>query len=142
MDKQSQRFSGPGCSPGIVLAAAVAVFNACDPYLVLGAPRIVGLNARKPAVDTQQRLMKAYDVLRAAPNTVILGGSRVDLGAGRTKPRGGAEVQLVECGSAAEAEPFGDVGYSEISTSARLITRSCSTCAFLNPWSVLTPLRT
>lgn len=64
-------------------AAAVgcALFNvAMDPYLVFGTPRVAGLNARKPAVTTRQLTMKAYDVLRAAPATLLLNSSGVALG--------------------------------------------------------------
>jgi hypothetical protein len=65
----------------IVLVPLVAIFNAMvDPYLLFDAPRIAGLNASKPAVETHERLMKAYDVLRASPNTLILGASMVDWG--------------------------------------------------------------
>jgi hypothetical protein len=51
-----------------------------DPYLVFGMPKVAGLNARKSAVMTQLPLMKAYDVRRAAPRTVIVGNSRVQAG--------------------------------------------------------------
>lgn len=62
-------------------ALVIVAFNALiDPYLVFGTPRIGGVNLLKPAVETQERLMKPYDVIRRAPNTVILGSSIVDLG--------------------------------------------------------------
>jgi hypothetical protein len=65
----------------IASAAVVCAFDAVmDPYLVVGVPRIAGFNSVKPAVDLQQHLMKAYDVIRAKPSTLILGSSRVDLG--------------------------------------------------------------
>lgn len=61
--------------------AVTALFNyAMDPYLIFGIPRTAGLNARKPAVESQQFLIKAYDVLRAYPTTVILGSSSVGQG--------------------------------------------------------------
>jgi hypothetical protein len=61
--------------------AAIFAFNAVmDPYLIFGVPRVTGFNARKPAIDTQETLMKAHDVLRALPRTVLLGSSRVDWG--------------------------------------------------------------
>ncbi|MDE2159470.1 MAG: hypothetical protein KGJ30_11165, partial [Burkholderiales bacterium] len=40
----------------------------------------VGFNARKPAVETQERWMKIYQAARAQARTVILGSSRTDLG--------------------------------------------------------------
>ena len=61
--------------------AAVGAYNAfMDPYALMGMHRISGVNARKPAIDTQQDLIKAYDVLRVAPRTLILGSSQVELG--------------------------------------------------------------
>src|SRR3981081_1181722 len=81
MDNQSKRFLRFWTLACIVLVAVVVAFDAAiNPYLLFGVPRIAGFNARKPAVDTRERLMKAYDVLRAAPNTLLLGSSRVDLG--------------------------------------------------------------
>jgi hypothetical protein len=65
----------------VAVLSVVAAFNVVvDPYLLLGIPRLAGFNARKPAIDTQQRLMKAYDVLRFAPHTLILGSSQVEVG--------------------------------------------------------------
>ena len=59
----------------------IALFNALiDPYIMLGMPRLQGFNARKPAADTKQRLMKAYDVFRTQPKTLILGSSRAAIG--------------------------------------------------------------
>jgi hypothetical protein len=64
-----------------LLATLVGGFNALvDPYLLFGSPRIQGFNERKPGVETQERLMKAYQVTRAAPHALLLGTSRVDLG--------------------------------------------------------------
>jgi hypothetical protein len=81
MDKHSRRFLSNWVLACIVLAAAVAIFNVMiDPYLLFNMPRIDGFNARKPSVETQERLIKAYDVLRARPNTLILGTSRVAVG--------------------------------------------------------------
>lgn len=87
MDKQSQHFLRTWFFASIVFAVAIAGFNyTVDPYQLFGMPHIVGFNATKPAVDTQERLIKAYDVLRAKPNTVILGTSRVDLGLDEQHP--------------------------------------------------------
>jgi hypothetical protein len=64
-----------------LLSLLVACFTCTmDPYLLVGTPRIPGFNARKPAADTQQALMKAYDVFRVKPKTLILGSSRAALG--------------------------------------------------------------
>ena len=81
MNKESQGFLRTGLLVGIVLTLVAGVFNVImDPYLVIGAPRVAGFNARKPAVDTQERMMKAYEVLAATPKTLILGASQVDFG--------------------------------------------------------------
>jgi hypothetical protein len=81
METELRRFVRIWVAVSIVLLAAGALFDiVIDPYLVFGMPRIQTFNARKPAVDTQERLMKAYDVLRAKPNTLMLGSSRIDLG--------------------------------------------------------------
>jgi hypothetical protein len=81
MDKKSQTFIRSWALMCLGWACAVVLFNyIIDPYLVVGTPRIPGLNARKPAIETQDRLMKTYDALRAAPNTVTVGASRVGWG--------------------------------------------------------------
>ena len=71
----------------IAVSATFALFNILmDPYLVFGVPRVTGFNARKPAVESQLFLMKAYDVLRADPNTLVLGSSSVGLGINPESP--------------------------------------------------------
>lgn len=66
---------------GLIVVIGVAVINiTIDPYLVFNMPRLHWINGRKPAIDSQERLMKSYDVLRWAPRTIILGSSRVDIG--------------------------------------------------------------
>ena len=65
----------------LAVSALLVLFNFfMDPYLVFGIPRTTGINARKPAVEDQLFLMKAYDVLRANPRTLILGSSSVGIG--------------------------------------------------------------
>lgn len=64
----------------IVTIGIAGYVMAMDPYLLFGVPRVLGVNARKPAIDDHDRLMKAYDVVRTAPNTLLLGSSRIDLG--------------------------------------------------------------
>ena len=81
MEKQSRRFLMSWVLAGTLIGSVVVGFNvAMDPYLVIGAPRIVGFNEHKPAVHGHDRLMKTYDVLREHPKTLILGSSRVELG--------------------------------------------------------------
>lgn len=65
----------------IAVVAVVGGINALvDPYLLFGAPRIAGFNARKRAASAQQTMMKSYDVVRFKPNSVVLGSSRVNIG--------------------------------------------------------------
>lgn len=79
-----------------VVSVAIALFNlVMDPYLIFGMPREAGLNARKPAVESQLFLMKAYDVLRANPRTLILGSSSVGIGLDPTSPAWPSEMQPV-----------------------------------------------
>ena len=81
MDAQARRFIRSWVICCLFFTAAIAAFNwIMDPYMLIDVRRIPGLNARKPAVDTQQYLMKAYDVLRLKPRTLILGSSRVGIG--------------------------------------------------------------
>jgi hypothetical protein len=69
------------------IALGTAALNVLiDPYMLLNMPRIAGFNARKPAIGTQGRLMKAYDVQRLAPRTLLLGSSRVDFGLDAADP--------------------------------------------------------
>ena len=64
-----------------VLVLLITVFNfLVDPYLIFGTPRVAGFNQRKPAVDTQQLMMKSYDVLREQHTTILIGSSHVDWG--------------------------------------------------------------
>jgi hypothetical protein len=59
----------------------VILFNiVVDPYLLFNVPRVAGFNDRKPGISSQQYLIKAYDVIRAHPATLILGSSSVELG--------------------------------------------------------------
>ncbi len=81
MNNQASQFLRRWGLFALGFAALVAAVNAAvDPYLIFEVPRIDRFNARKPAAFTQERLMKAYDVLRASPRTIILGSSRVDIG--------------------------------------------------------------
>ncbi|MDT9000883.1 hypothetical protein RQP53_16525 [Paucibacter sp. APW11] len=64
-----------------LLAATAAGFNAwVNPYLLFDTPRVAGFNAKKPAVETRERLMKSYEALRRPARTLIIGSSRTDLG--------------------------------------------------------------
>lgn len=82
MGTTENRFLRTWILAGIGFVTLFSGFDAImDPYLLFNVPRIAGFNARKPAVDAkQQRLMKAYDVLRARPKTLILGSSDSAMG--------------------------------------------------------------
>ena len=88
MDKDAASFLKYLAVSCLMLLAAAATFDVLvDPYLFFNSPRIAGFNARKPSVDTQERLMKAYDVIRAEPASLVLGSSRMDLGLSAQSPR-------------------------------------------------------
>jgi len=81
MEQRSRSFLRTWGLTCVVLTVIGASINiVMDPYLLFGLPRIGGFNGRKPAIRTQERLLKAYDVLRAEPRTLLLGSSRVDRG--------------------------------------------------------------
>lgn len=65
----------------LALSALVGAVDALiDPYLVVGAPRIAGLNAIKPETETHTQLAKDYLIARARPAGLLLGNSKVDIG--------------------------------------------------------------
>jgi len=65
----------------------VAAFNyLVDPYLVFDQARRAGFNQVKPAADVREWLMKAYEVPRQNPRTVVLGSSRSDIGLNPESP--------------------------------------------------------
>ena len=81
MRTDAQRFVIGWVIACVVIAAGIGVANALvDPYLVFNMPRLKGFNQKKPSVERFERLMKAYEVLRAAPKSLILGTSRPALG--------------------------------------------------------------
>lgn len=62
------------------LALAGVANYVIDPYGMFEVARIDGLNRIKPAADTRVVTAKNYQVLSAAPRTVILGNSRPEMG--------------------------------------------------------------
>src|SRR3954454_8489337 len=65
----------------VLLVAVIGAFNALvDPYLVMGTPRLAGLNAAKPEATTHTQLAKDYLLGRVRPAGLLLGTSKVDLG--------------------------------------------------------------
>jgi hypothetical protein len=105
------------------MAAVVAAVNAfVDPYLLFNMPRLTRINQRKPAVETHERLMKAYEVLRAAPNGLILGTSRVAIGLDTAHPAWPARARPVYNLGLAGADPFTSFRYLQHVLSQRDIT--------------------
>lgn len=65
----------------LFLSALVVGTNALiDPYSVIGAPRIDGVNQYKADINSRVRLSKSYQPLRSNFNTLIVGNSRVEMG--------------------------------------------------------------
>ncbi len=101
----------------VLLAVAVGGFNALvDPYLLFNSPRVEGLNDRKPAVETEERLMKAYQVTRTRPRGLILGTSRVDMGLDTRHPAWPADAQPVYNLGIAAASPYTSFRYLQHAT--------------------------
>lgn len=64
----------------VFILSAVIIFNAIiDPYGLLPWPRIDGINTYKPSTFKRVRLLKAYDLWRIKPQSVLLGSSRSHL---------------------------------------------------------------
>ena len=65
----------------LLFLALNAVINiSIDPYLRFGSKRVQAWNDVKPAVLSQVRMAKAYEVQRGHFKTLLLGNSRVDVG--------------------------------------------------------------
>lgn len=112
MDTPAPRFIRYWLLVSLLLAALVAGFNALvDPYLLIHAPRIRGFNDRKPSVETEERLMKAYEVTRAVPQALILGTSRVDLGLDTRHPVWPANARPAYNLGIAAASPYTSFRY-------------------------------
>jgi hypothetical protein len=63
------------------LSVLVAAFNIIvDPYILFNRPRVMGFNAMKPSIHEQLYLIKAYDVARFRPKTLLIGSSGVAIG--------------------------------------------------------------
>lgn len=64
-----------------VSLGTVALFNvAIDPYGIFGSPRIAGLNAIKPRPDAWLPDIKQAIAVKRAPQILILGNSRAEIG--------------------------------------------------------------
>lgn len=64
-----------------LLLACVVGFNAIvDPFAMYRMIEIKGFNSYKPAIVNRVRLLKAYEVRRFQPESIVLGSSRVHLG--------------------------------------------------------------
>ena len=80
----------------LVLVTLIGGFNALvDPYLVIGAPRVAGFNAAKPATETHSGLAKSYLIHRAPYAGVMIGSSKVDIGLDPDSPAWPAEDRPV-----------------------------------------------
>lgn len=122
MDSPSPRFLRCWMLACILFAGAVATFNALvDPYLLFNFPRIPGFNDRKPGGETQERMMKAYEVTRAAPRALILGTSRVDMGLDTRHPVWPAAARPAYNLGIAAASPYTSFRYLQhVSASDKL----------------------
>ncbi len=93
---KGRRFCQVWLAALLAVVALVGAINALiDPYLVIGAPRIAGLNAVKPEVETHGQLAKDYVIARVHPVGVLLGDSKVDIGVDPDSPNWPAESRPV-----------------------------------------------
>src|SRR5690606_18818003 len=80
----------------LIMAVVAGAFNfAVDPYGFHQAPRVIGFNSAKPRLADRVRLSKPYDVLRVAPQSLILGNSRAELGLDPSSPHWPADLRPV-----------------------------------------------
>ena len=63
-----------------ILVVVILANYIVDPYLFFNSPRVHGFNARKPIVDSKQRMMKTFELKSIRPRSLILGSSRVEIG--------------------------------------------------------------
>src|SRR5690349_12686518 len=107
----------------LLLSVVVASANAViDPYLVFKMPRVSGFNDKKSSIETKERLIKAYEVIRAAPNGLILGTSRVALGLDAEHPSWPAKARPVYNLGLAGADPFTSYRYLQHVLAHRFVT--------------------
>lgn len=112
MSADARHFARSWLITSVLIAAAVASINAAvDPYLLFNMPRLAGFNDKKPSVESQERLMKAYEVVRAAPNGLILGTSRVAIGLDTAHAAWPAKARPVYNLGVAGADPFTSYRY-------------------------------
>jgi len=112
MSADAQHFARSWLITSVLIAAAVASINAAvDPYLLFNMPRLAGFNDKKPSVETEERLIKAYEVVRAAPNGLILGTSRVAIGLDTAHAAWPAKARPVYNLGIAGADPFTSYRY-------------------------------
>ncbi len=62
------------------LAGVVVINLLVDPYSIFGVPRVAGFNAIKTNASTRASMVKAYQIERLGPRSVLFGTSRVDIG--------------------------------------------------------------
>ena len=75
MDAHTRHFISTWAVTLGAIVALTVIFNVVvDPY------RLLGWNLLEPAGGVDQRLFKAYEVMHAAPNALILGSSSVEIG--------------------------------------------------------------
>ena len=75
------RFNGAWFALVFITLLATAILNfQVDPYSLFGSARRSGFNAKKPQASSYTPLVKAHQIERVLPATVLLGTSRVDIG--------------------------------------------------------------
>ena len=112
MRAEAQQFVRGWVTACAVITIAIATGNALvDPYLLFNMPRLKGFNQNKPSVEHHERLIKAYEVRRAAPKSLILGSSRVAIGLDAAHVSWPAYARPVYNLGIAAADPFTSYRY-------------------------------
>lgn len=68
------------CTFGALCAATSALGVAVDPYYLFGTPLVSGWNQLKPAAYERSAAAKTRLLERAAPRTLLIGNSRIEVG--------------------------------------------------------------
>jgi hypothetical protein len=72
---------------GFILSVVIGVNATIDPFRLTALVDIPGFNHYKPAMNTRVRLMKAYEVRRRKPDSLVLGTSRSHVGISPSHPQ-------------------------------------------------------
>jgi hypothetical protein len=79
----------------LLTIAVLGLTIATDPYRTFGMPAVTGWTELKPRAYQQIGIAKLYQLDRIAPNTLVLGNSRTEIGLDPTSPKWPATLRPV-----------------------------------------------